>query len=283
MINAMLILRVQNLSKAFQTREKTQFIALKDINLDVGDGEFVSFLGASGCGKTTLLRILAGLEKPSTGKVLLDGKEIIGPRSERAMVFQEYTLFPWRTVIKNIQFGLELKKVEKNKREEIAKKFIRLVGLEGFENNYPVELSGGMRQRVAIATVLANEPRIILMDEPFGALDAQTRNTMQGELLNIWEKENKTIVFVTHSVDEAIFLSDRIVVLQKCPGMIKKIIHVDMPRLRDRNSKEFVEMKKEITNLIGVQETNKSNIPEPAHELNASAGMAFCGQFKINK
>jgi NitT/TauT family transport system ATP-binding protein len=210
------------------------------------DGEFVCVLGPSGCGKTTLLRIIAGLEEPTGGAILLNNKEITGPGSDRGMVFQEFGLFPWRTVRKNIEFGLEIRKVEKEERRKISDKYIDLVGLKGFENSHPYELSGGMKQRVGIARALANDPEILLMDEPFGALDAQTRNLMQKELLRIWSEMKKTVVFITHSVDEAVFVADRVVVMSARPGNIRYVFNVEWERPRDRASVEFASLRKKI-------------------------------------
>ncbi|MHC1563914.1 MAG: ABC transporter ATP-binding protein, partial [Candidatus Hecatellaceae archaeon] len=201
-------------------------------------------VGPSGCGKTTLLRIIAGLEKPTSGKVLVDGKTVMGPGSDRAMVFQEYALFPWRTILGNVAFGLELKKLSRNEIVGKAEEYIRLVGLSGFEEKYPHQLSGGMMQRAALARALACEPHILLMDEPFGALDAQTRNFMQGELLNIWEKTRKTIVFVTHNVEEAVYIGDRIVILTARPAKIKSIVDVTLGKPRDRLSPEFINLRR---------------------------------------
>jgi NitT/TauT family transport system ATP-binding protein len=211
-------------------------VALEDINLEIEDNEFICFIGPSGCGKTTLLRIVAGLEEATEGTVTLDGEPIKGPGPERGMVFQEYSLFPWRTVIDNIVFGLELKGVPAAERLSKGRQYLKMVGLERFETRYPHELSGGMKQRVAIARALVNRPKALLMDEPFGALDAQTRNIMQSELLRIWQEERKTVVFVTHSVDEAIYLADRIVIMSARPGRIKDIIEIPLSRPRNRTS-----------------------------------------------
>ena len=233
----MALLEVRNLSKLYTADGKTTE-ALKEINLDIKENEFICFIGPSGCGKTTLLRIIAGLDEPSSGGIYLNGELIKGPGPERGMVFQEYSLFPWRTVLDNVAFGPELQGVNKDERYERARQYIKMVDLERFEARYPHELSGGMKQRVAIARALVNDPKALLMDEPFGALDAQTRNIMQSELLRIWEKEKKTVVFVTHSVDEAIYLADRIVILSARPGTIKDIIEIDFPRPRIRTSQE---------------------------------------------
>jgi NitT/TauT family transport system ATP-binding protein len=222
---------------------RTEVRALEQFDLEVADGEFVCLLGPSGCGKTTVLRILAGLEMKSGGTVELRGREISDAGPDRGLVFQEFALFPWRTVRKNIEFGLEVKGVPEVERGKISSLLIELVGLKGFEDSHPKELSGGMKQRVGIARALANEPAVLLMDEPFGSLDAQTRNLMQKELLRIWSATRKTILFVTHSVDEAVFLADRIVVMTARPGKVREIIDVDLPRPRDRTSREFIEVR----------------------------------------
>lgn len=233
----MSLLAIRGVSMKFLAEGK-EMVALQDIDLDIDDNEFVCLIGPSGCGKTTLLRIIAGLEEASSGTVYLDGMPIGGPGPERGMVFQEYSLFPWRTVIDNIVFGLELRGVPQAERLAQGRQYLKMVGLERFESRYPHELSGGMKQRVAIARALVNHPKALLMDEPFGALDAQTRNTMQSELLRIWQEEKKTVVFVTHSVDEAIYLADRIVIMSARPGRIKDIINIDLDRPRSRTSPE---------------------------------------------
>jgi len=232
----------KGLSKVF-IKGKKRVVALQGFSLDVKKGEIVCLLGPSGCGKTTVLRILAGLDTPSSGDVLLNGKSIRNAGPDRGMVFQEFALFPWRTVRKNIEFGLEVKGVPPEKRSELSSRYIDLVGLKGFEDSHPKELSGGMKQRVGIARALANEPAVLLMDEPFGSLDAQTRNLMQKELLRIWAATGKTILFVTHSVDEAVFLADRIVVMTARPGMVREVIEVGLPRPRDRTSREFIAVR----------------------------------------
>jgi NitT/TauT family transport system ATP-binding protein len=216
----------------------------------IENGRFVSIIGPSGCGKTTLLRIIAGLEKASEGEVLLDGNELIQGTEEVGLVFQEYALFPWRTTFQNIEMGLEIKGVDKEKRRSTAMEYIRTFDLNGFENRYPKELSGGMKQRVAIARTLIMNPRVVLMDEPFGSLDSQTRNAMQEFLLRIWQKRTDTIIFVTHNVDEAVFLSDEIVVLSKRPAKIIKILKVEYPRPRDRTSEECNHIRRDVLRIL---------------------------------
>jgi NitT/TauT family transport system ATP-binding protein len=251
---------IESVNKSFNVRQgkggrgaaAQPFVAIKDFSLNVHEGEFLSVVGPSGCGKSTLLDLLAGLEPPSGGTIYLDGKPIVGPDQRVGVVLQGYALFPWRTVRKNIEFGLEIKEVEKKERQRISQYYIELVGLGGFEESYPHELSGGMRQRVAIARALAYDPEVLLMDEPFAAVDAQTRETLQEELLSIWEETGKTIVFITHSIDEAIFLSDRIAVMSSTPGSLKRLLKVDLPRPRkgDRSSVRFGQLRHEIWELI---------------------------------
>ncbi|NYT05815.1 MAG: ABC transporter ATP-binding protein [Methanomicrobiales archaeon] len=241
---------ISHVNRTFAKEGPESTVALEDISLEIADEEFVCLVGPSGCGKTTLLRIVAGLDAANSGTVTVDGETITGPDPKRGMVFQEYSLFPWRTVLGNIAFGLEMKGETREARTRIAEEYLDLVGLVQFRNAYPFELSGGMRQRVAIARALANNPDVLLMDEPFGALDAQTRNVMQQELLEIWEKTKKTIIFVTHSVDEAVFLADRIVVLSPRPGRICDNITVDLSRPRDRTSVEFAELRRHVLNLM---------------------------------
>lgn len=235
-------IEIRGLSKVFTTG-KRRVVALEGLDMDVADGEFVCLLGPSGCGKTTVLRIVAGLEPATGGSVLVHGKGVSSAGPERGMVFQEFALFPWRTVRRNIEFGLEIRGVSEGKRHAISSDLIDLVGLKGFEDAHPDELSGGMRQRVGIARALANEPTVLLMDEPFGSLDAQTRNLMQKELLRIWSATKKTVLFVTHSVDEAVFLADRIMVMTARPGKIREVIPVPLKRPRDRTSAEFIAVR----------------------------------------
>jgi NitT/TauT family transport system ATP-binding protein len=239
------VINIMQLSKHF-ARGSKRIIALGDFELAVREGEFVCLLGPSGCGKTTVLRIVAGLETKSGGSVKVEDKEVNDAGPDRGMVFQEFALFPWRTVRKNIEFGLEVRRVPEGERADISKKLIELVGLQGFGDAYPRELSGGMKQRVAIARALANNPEVLLMDEPFGSLDAQTRNLMQKELLRIWSTSRKTVLFVTHSVEEAVYLADRIVIMTARPGRVREIIEVPLNRPRDRTSPEFITIRSKV-------------------------------------
>lgn len=243
-------LEIRNLNQSFPRGDGSPLVVLDKVDLTVEDKEFVCILGSSGCGKTTLLRLIAGLDTAESGTIILDGEEMSGANPKVGMVFQEYSLFPWRTVIDNIAFGLEMHGMQKEERYRVAEKYLGLVNLDQFRNSYPSELSGGMRQRVAVARALALDPVLLLMDEPFGALDAQTRNMLQSELLEIWQKTRKTVVFITHSVDEAVFLSDRIVVLTPRPGRICRIFPVDLPRPRNRTSPEFARVRREVLDLI---------------------------------
>ncbi len=221
-------IQIQGLGKEFRVRDADRpFVALDDVNLEVRAGEFLTLVGPSGCGKSTLLDLLAGLTEPTAGRILLDGVPVEGPGLDRGVVFQQYALFPWRTALSNIEFGLEAKAVPKRERAERAAAYLDLVGLRGFEDRYPHELSGGMRQRVAIARSLAFDPDVLLMDEPFAALDAQTRESLQEELLRIWQKTGKTVVFITHGIDEAVYLGRRVAVMSSRPGRIKQIIDVE--------------------------------------------------------
>ncbi len=241
-------------------RDKERSINVIDnLTCTIEKGKFVSIVGPSGCGKTTLLRIIAGLEKASSGKVLLDGKSVERPSGDIGLVFQEYALFPWRTTIGNIMMGLEIMGMGKNKRREISMEYIRTFGLEGFENLYPKELSGGMKQRVAIARTLILNPRIVLMDEPFGSLDSQTRNMMQEFLLKIWQDRKDTILFVTHNVDEAVFLSDAIIVLSRRPARILRKFDISLPRPRDRTSRECNIVRKEILKVLKEESLYENN------------------------
>ena len=250
---------IRNIGQTFRRKSvkgvpTPDFTAISNINLDVSKGEFLAIVGPSGCGKSTLLDILAGLTKPTSGEIYIDGKLVTGPALDRGIVLQGYALFPWRTVKQNVEFGLEVKKISTEERHEISEHFIQLVGLKGFEDCYPLELSGGMKQRVAIARALAYDPEVLLMDEPFAAVDAQTRETMQDELLRIWDDTKKTIIFITHSIDEAVYLADRVVVLSNNPGTIRDIIPVKLPRPRYKgdikSSAEFVATRHRIWKLL---------------------------------
>jgi ABC-type nitrate/sulfonate/bicarbonate transport system ATPase subunit len=245
-------LEIRDVGKIYNTKAG-ETTALEKTSFTVADGEFVTILGPSGCGKSTILRIVAGLEESNSGQVLLDGKEINGPGPDRGMVFQSYTLFPWLNVKDNITFGLKLKGVSQKERDDLARHYLQLIGLEGFEKHYPIQLSGGMKQRVAIARALANDPKILLMDEPFGALDAQTRTIMQEVLLKAWEETKKTILFITHDVDESIFLADSVYVMTARPGRLKKKIPITLARPREYSMKstpEFGHYKEELLSLI---------------------------------
>lgn len=249
--------KIENATKVFSSK-KGDTTALDNINLEIYDDEFVCLLGPSGCGKTTLLRMIGGLDVPTSGKVEIDGKIVDGPSPKMTMVFQEYSLYPWRTIAENVGFGLEMMGVEKEERNKLVSERLADVGLSEFGNSYPHELSGGMRQRAAVARALASDPAVMLMDEPFGALDAQTRNKMQNELLRLWESTKKTILFVTHSVDEAVYMSDRIVILTPRPGKIHKIYEVPLPRPRDRTSVEFANIRKSVLHEIEMLESENN-------------------------
>ncbi|MDR1256315.1 MAG: ABC transporter ATP-binding protein [Spirochaetaceae bacterium] len=232
----------------------SKFTAIENLNLAVKKGEFVTIVGPSGCGKSTFLDILAGLSEPTTGEIYIDGRRVTGPGLDRGVVLQGYALFPWRTVRQNIEYGLEIKKIKKAERKETSDHFIDMVDLKGFEDHYPYELSGGMKQRVAIARALAYDPEALLMDEPFAAVDAQTRELLQEELLQIWEKTGKTIIFITHSIEEAVFLADRVVVMSSNPGTIKAVVRVALPRPRRasalRGSAEFGRVTGIVWNML---------------------------------
>jgi sulfonate transport system ATP-binding protein len=235
-------LKIEQLSKSFQI-DNGKVNVLENVNLTVKPGEFLSIVGSSGCGKSTLLRLIVGLEKEYQGKILLENKPISGPGVNRGMVFQEHRLLPWLTVKENVAFGLTIHTEETGR---IVQDHIDLVGLSGFEKAYPHQLSGGMAHRVAIARALVNRPQVLLLDEPFGALDALTRIQMQQEILRIWEVEQTTMILVTHDIDEAIFLGDRVIVMSNRPGTIKKVISVNLSRPRDRSSYEFVSIRKSV-------------------------------------
>jgi NitT/TauT family transport system ATP-binding protein len=243
------LLAVRGVSKKFAVGDG-EIEALGRIDLTIASGEFICLIGASGCGKSTLLRIIAGFEEPTTGQVSVNGKHIIGPGSDRGMVFQDYALFPWMTVRRNIGFGPRQRGLPRQEIAAIADEFVKLVGLERFADRYPSQLSGGMKQRVAIARVLANDAGILLMDEPFGALDALTREQLQRELLQIWARTRVTVVFVTHSVEEAVLLSDRILVMSAGPGRIDSDIAIELPRPREVSSPEFNTVRRDVARRL---------------------------------
>jgi nitrate ABC transporter ATP-binding subunit len=240
---------IRGVNKRFQVGDG-EVEALARIDATIEKGAFVCLIGASGCGKSTLLRVVAGFEEPTTGEVLVEGKPVTAPGSDRGMVFQDYALFPWMTVRQNIGFGPRQRQLPRKEVEDIADEFVKLVGLERAANRYPSQLSGGMKQRVAIARVLANNANILLMDEPFGALDALTREQLQRELLQIWARTRVTIVFVTHSVEEAALLADRVLVMSAGPGRIESDIRIDLPRPRDVSSPEFNAVRRELAQRL---------------------------------
>lgn len=239
---------IQGIEKKYNTR-KGEVVALNGVNFDIKENEFICVIGPSGCGKSTLLNIIAGLLEPTAGQILVDCKPIQGTGTDRGVVFQQYALFPWLTVKKNVEFGLKLKGLSKDECDSIAMKYLKMVELEKFADSYPKELSGGMKQRVAIARAYAMNPEVLLMDEPFGALDAQTRTQLQTELLKAWQEENKTCFFVTHDIEEAIVLATRVVIMSARPGRIKEVVDIDIPYPRDQETKmseRFIELKNHI-------------------------------------
>ncbi|MFB3764757.1 MAG: ABC transporter ATP-binding protein [Methanotrichaceae archaeon] len=258
-------IKAENIKKFFKINKNgnstnngnssNEIMALGGVNIEVNKGEFMVIVGPSGCGKSTFLHIIGGLSSPNEGRILIDGKPVSRPGLDRGIVFQQYALFPWRTALENVEAGLERQKVPKDRRREIARKYITLVGLKDFENQYPYQLSGGMKQRVAIARSLAYDPDILLMDEPFGALDAQTRESLQKELLHIWENTQKTIVFITHSIDEAVFLADRAVIMTARPGVVKDVVDIRLSR-EDRfdedirSSDDFLDARHNLWELL---------------------------------
>ena len=238
-----------NVGKVFQTPEGEHEV-VRNLNFSAEENEFLVLFGPGQCGKTTIINMIAGFESATTGKMLADGKKIEKPDVSRGVVFQSISLFPWMTAMQNVEYGLKIKGVNKKERQKHAQKYIDLVGLNGFEKSFPVQLSGGMKQRVGIARAYCNEPEVMLMDEPFGALDAQTRYMMQEELQRIWSSEKRTVIFVTNNIEEAIYLADRIIVLTNCPATVKKEYRIDLPRPRDLVSEEFLALRKEITGIL---------------------------------
>ena len=243
------LLTVRGVTKRFAVGDD-EVEALAPVDVVIPKGEFVCMIGASGCGKSTLLRIIAGFEEPTTGQVLIDGKPVTGPGSDRGMVFQDYALFPWMTVRQNISFGPRQRHLPREEINKTTDEFVKMVGLERFADRYPNQLSGGMKQRVAIARVLANNANILLMDEPFGALDALTREQLQNELLQIWKRTGVTTIFVTHSVEEAVLLADRVLVMSAGPGRIDSDFRIDLPRPRDVSSPEFNALRRDIARRL---------------------------------
>ena len=250
-----LSIEIKNINKSFKSKKTNQLSVLEDINLTINDGELVCLLGPSGCGKTTLLRLIAGLDQPTSGEIVANGEVVKKPSGDRAVIFQQYSLFPWLTVLQNVTFGLEMTK-QGSKEENVAaaERYLTSVGLIDFKDSYPHELSGGMKQRVAIIRSLLNHSPILLMDEPFSALDMQNRHKLQEQLIGVWKRFENTIVFVTHDVDEAVFLADKIVIMGKNPGRIDEIIEVDLPRIRKRESPEFIEIQESIVDKLDMEE-----------------------------
>ncbi|MDC7302123.1 ABC transporter ATP-binding protein [Agathobacter ruminis] len=253
---------ISNVNRIYKDSDGNRVEALKDVNLEIKPGEFISIIGPSGCGKTTLLRLIAGLDKPQTGQLFIDGAEITGADPSRGYVFQQGSLFPWLSVRNNIAYGLRARNVYKSKKENIEN-YIELVGLKGFEKSYPHQISGGMAQRVAIARALINEPKALLLDEPMGALDSFTRADLQDKLLELWKKDGTTMVLVTHDIDEAIYLSDRIVIMTPRPGKISKIIDVNLSRPRQRGSASFLDMRRQILEFFELAQA----IPQPEYNI----------------
>jgi NitT/TauT family transport system ATP-binding protein len=239
-------IRIEGVSMTFDNG----VTALERINLELAENSFTCLLGPSGCGKSTLLGMIAGFVQPTAGRVLVDGAPVSGASADRGVVFQEYALFPWRTAIGNVEFGPLMRRQPRAQRRSLALDYLALVGLAGHESKYPSELSGGMKQRVAIARAFANSPSVLLMDEPFGALDAQTREILQEEMVRIWQRERKTVVFVTHSISESLFLADQIVVMATKPGTIKTVIDVDLPHPRERTEAGFIALEREVKHLV---------------------------------
>ena len=246
-------IEIKNINKSFEGKNKNLSV-LDNINLTINDGELICLLGPSGCGKTTLLRLIAGLEHPTSGEIIANDEVVKGPSGDRAVIFQQYSLFPWLTVLQNVTFGLEMtKKGTKEENVAAAERYLESVGLIDFKDSYPHELSGGMKQRVAIIRSLLNHSPILLMDEPFSAVDMQTRHKLQEQLIGVWKRFENTIVFVTHDVDEAVYLADKIVILDKNPGRIANIVEVDIERPRKRDSKEFIQIQESIVKDLDME------------------------------
>lgn len=252
-------IRAEHIDKVYKTGKKS-VAAIEDVSIDIQDNDFVCIVGPSGCGKSTLLRMLAGLDFPSAGDIIVNDRKVTGPGPDRGMVFQTYTLFPWMNVEDNIKFGLKIKKLPKAEQQEIADRYLKIIGLEKFAQSYSKELSGGMKQRVAIARALANQPEVLLMDEPFGALDPHTKSMMQLLMREIWVKEHPTVVFITHDIDEAVFLADKIYVMSARPGKMIKRVNVYLPHKRTldlKDSPEFIKIRKGINDLLYMANTEE--------------------------
>lgn len=243
------MIECQNITKTFYSSQQEKKV-LNSVSLQVKKNEFLVLFGPGQCGKSTLINIIAGLEPATEGRVLVGGKEVKEPGPDRGVVYQSMAIFPWLTTMGNVEYGPKVRGMKKVKRRKLAQHYIDLVGLDGFEKSYPIQLSGGMKQRVGIARVYCNEPDVLLMDEPFGALDAQTRYLMQEEIQAIWEKEKRTVIFVTNNIEEALYLADRVVVMKNCPSSIKKEYIIDLPRPRDYVSAEFLRLRQEITDIV---------------------------------
>ena len=246
-------IEIKNINKSFEGRGKNLSV-LENINLEINDGELICLLGPSGCGKTTLLRLIAGLDQPTSGEIVANGEVVEKPSGDRAVIFQQYSLFPWLTVLQNVTFGLEISGGSKEENIQAAERYLKSVGLLEFKDSYPHELSGGMKQRVAIIRSLLNHSPILLMDEPFSALDMQNRHKLQEQLIGVWQRFDNTIVFVTHDVDEAVYLADKIVLLDKNPGKIAEVISVDLERPRKRDSLEFLKIQESIVDKLDMEE-----------------------------
>ena len=244
-------IEIKNINKSFESKKTDKLSVLEDINLTINDGELICLLGPSGCGKTTLLRLIAGLDQPTSGEIIANGEKVLKPSGDRAVIFQQYSLFPWLTVLQNVTFGLEMtKNVPKEENIAAAERYLTSVGLIDFKDSYPHELSGGMKQRVAIIRSLLNHSPILLMDEPFSELNKKNRHKLQEQLIGVWKRFENTIVFVTHDVDEAVFLADKIVILDKNPGRIAEIIEVNIERIRKRDSPEFIALQESIVEKL---------------------------------
>lgn len=245
------IITLEHVDKEFEkVKEGGIFKVVEDLNIEVRENEFLVLFGPGQCGKTTILNMIAGFEEPTSGSIKMRGKEIEGPDPSRGMVFQNLAIFPWLTVMGNVEYGLRMKGVDKKTRRERAQYYINLVGLQGFENHYPIQISGGMKQRVGIARAYCNEPDVILMDEPFGALDAQTRYLMQDEIVRIWQTEKRTVIFVTNNIEEAVYVADRIVVIKNCPTGVKAEYEINLPRPRSYIDPEFLKLRREINSVV---------------------------------